>query len=322
MRDLKSFYDEQLGNFNVIAQALEKDILDEISKRDITLISLKSRVKEYNSIVEKFSRKKVSQKLEQIQDLIGVRAICFNLQDIENISELVRSKFPVIQAVDKANTLGYDQFGYRSIHINIALNPDQCTTYGAAVNETVYVEIQIRSMLMHAWSKIHRLLEYKRQEHIPFALRRKLSKLSALLEIADDQLMELLNDKEELKEALKEHTIDEARKIGLDTSLNVDSFMAFLEFQFPDKKITAYGTHRLLDELQRLNITIDDLINSFDKIESVRDEVLAFAKSKSMSLVKTFKFILMCGNDDYWDFKKKADSKRYEEVKLMREKLL
>ena len=56
------------------------------------------------------------------------------------------------------------------------------------------VEIQIRTILMHAWAEIEHRLAYKKQAHIPSHLRRKFSRISAKLEEADEQFEELIQE--------------------------------------------------------------------------------------------------------------------------------
>jgi hypothetical protein len=48
-------------------------------------------------------------------------------------------------------------------------------------------EIQVRTVLQHAWAAIDHRLNYKRANEIPVELKRQLFRISALLEVADDQ---------------------------------------------------------------------------------------------------------------------------------------
>jgi hypothetical protein len=52
-------------------------------------------------------------------------------------------------------------------------------------------EIQIRTVLQHAWAAISHKLQYKREDDVPAPLRRKLFRLSALFELADDEFISL-----------------------------------------------------------------------------------------------------------------------------------
>jgi putative GTP pyrophosphokinase len=55
----------------------------------------------------------------------------------------------------------------------------------------IRAEIQVRTALQHAWSAVHHKLEYKSSTEAPPELRRRLFRLSALFELADEQFSEL-----------------------------------------------------------------------------------------------------------------------------------
>ena len=52
-------------------------------------------------------------------------------------------------------------------------------------------EIQIRTVLQHAWSAISHKLEYKTVNDVPKKMRRQLFRISALLEIGDQEFSSL-----------------------------------------------------------------------------------------------------------------------------------
>ena len=306
-----------------VGSYLQDLFVSDTTEREIGILDITNRVKTLDSFLEKIERKQVSDPWMEIQDIIGVRIVCFTLTDVDEVEAIIRKKFKVFQAVVKSDTFEFDKFGYRSSHYNIVITKEITDQIDAPDLVGKIAEIQVRTILMHTWSKIHRKLEYKKQEHIPFSLRRKLSQLSALLEIADEHLEDLFYAKEQLKQQLKVNTLREAKNIGVDTSLNLDSLIAFIEFHFPNKRINNKGVHKLLDELLNLNISLELMIKAFDRIEPIRPLILERALKNKYSTVKTFKFALMCGNDNYWDYKKKNSAKNvYTVVQKMRIKLI
>jgi len=56
----------------------------------------------------------------------------------------------------------------------------------------IKVEIQIRSTLQHAWAEIEHDIGYKGENSVPDSLKRNFSRVAALLEVADIELMQLL----------------------------------------------------------------------------------------------------------------------------------
>jgi hypothetical protein len=63
-------------------------------------------------------------------------------------------------------------------------------------------EIQVRSILQHAWAEIEHDLEYKSREAVPRQIRRRFARLSGLLELADAEFVRLRNEIESYQQEL------------------------------------------------------------------------------------------------------------------------
>jgi putative GTP pyrophosphokinase len=59
----------------------------------------------------------------------------------------------------------------------------------------LFAEIQVRTLLQHTWASIEHVLIYKNEADAPHSLRRRLSRLSALFELADEELDHLLRER-------------------------------------------------------------------------------------------------------------------------------
>jgi hypothetical protein len=59
--------------------------------------------------------------------------------------------------------------------------------------------VQVRTVLQHAWASISHALQYKQEDDIPRALRRRLARISALLEVADEEFAELNREHNQLQ---------------------------------------------------------------------------------------------------------------------------
>ncbi len=173
--------------------------------------------------------------------------------------------------------------------------------------EDLKAEIQIRTVLMHAWADIEHKLAYKAKEQIPEQFRRKLCQLSALLEIADEQFDVLKQEKEKLKHNLI------TQKLGIsefDTSqpLNLDTLQAFLDFFDPERTKNLSATSDVLGRIQKLGITFDDIKRGYDlalkNIEEIEFDI--FGKKRKFAQVGALVAILDITNNLYWDQRKKA----------------
>ncbi len=167
---------------------------------------LESRAKDVHSFREKLLRpgKNYAAPLSEITDLAGVRIIAYYQKDVDAICSLVESEFDV----DKENSTGKESepssFGYKSSHYIVKLPSMRAKLREWAQFSDLQVEIQVRTVLQHAWAAISHKLQYKREDDVPVVLRRKLFRLSALFELADDEFVSIRNETDAL-----------ARTIGL-----------------------------------------------------------------------------------------------------------
>ncbi len=117
--------------------------------------------------------------MEDIQDIFGLRIICYYLSDIDNIIKKLSDSF-IIQTRKKRQD--DSQFGYRSEHLIVKLNKEKWNGIITEI-ENLNFEIQIRTVVMHAWASISHQLFYKKEEKSNKL--RELARLSAILEMAD-----------------------------------------------------------------------------------------------------------------------------------------
>jgi len=176
------------------------------------------------------------------------------------------------------------------------------------------VEVQVRTILMHAWAGIEHKLAYKKTEHVPNQFKRKLYQLSALFEVADDQFESLRNEKDKYKDQI---ISEEAKKTGrfeIDRNMNLDSLQAFLDFYFPDRIKSLRGTSGLLDEIIEFNVSFAELVSGFEKVKEVlplieaeefEDEEVETSKNKKWAQVGVVRTILELTNDRYWNKREK-----------------
>jgi hypothetical protein len=76
-------------------------------------------------------------------------------------------------------------------------------------------EIQIRTILQHAWAEIEHDLEYKSETNPP-EIRRRFAALSALLEIADREFEDIRRQEEELRKHVAASLSEDKLKIPID----------------------------------------------------------------------------------------------------------
>jgi len=88
--------------------------------------------------------------------------------------------------VDKGALLAPAEFGYRFRHYVAELGATRFELAEWKRFSGLRFEIQIRTVLEHAWAAIDHALRYKREADVPREQKRVLFRLSALLELADE----------------------------------------------------------------------------------------------------------------------------------------
>ena len=125
------------------------------------------RLKTPESIYEKIVRKKKKFTIdtieEDINDLAGVRIICFDIAQIYKLACVIgkQESFEIKKVKDYVRKPKNN--GYQSYHIQLKV-------------DGVKVEIQIRTILMDAWSSLDRILIYKKDEKISREIKDNIEK--------------------------------------------------------------------------------------------------------------------------------------------------
>lgn len=144
----------------------------------------------------------------------------------EKYRNLLRENF-IIDAgnsFNAKNNLQENQFGYLSSHFVVSLNNGRRELPEWKEYADYKAEIQVRTVLQHAWAAISHELEYKKTYEIPNVLKRKLFRLAWLIELADEEFQVAKKDHKEVEIAISQKkTIKEIRvfdEINLDTINN------------------------------------------------------------------------------------------------------
>lgn len=159
---------------------------------------VQTRAKSISSFAEKIWRKKdeSNDPVNQFTDLCGGRIITHTPDEVLEISEFIENHFEIDwdNSVDVSQRLKPTEFGYRSIHYIVSFKPGVFPTKDIKVNipEEIYnlkAEIQVRTLLEHAWADFSHLMIYKKEFKPPEKWVRELAAVAALLEEGDNLLL-------------------------------------------------------------------------------------------------------------------------------------
>lgn len=201
--------------------------------------SITYRVKSLDSANRKLASKPERYKdITDLTDLLGLRLITYFDDDVDRVSEIIQTEFDVDEdnSIDKRKALDPDRFGYVSVHFILSMNDTRSGLLEYSSDGEFKFELQIRSILQHAWAEIEHDLGYKSASAIPRTMRRRFSRLAGILEIADAEFVTLRTELSEYERKVS-GTPEEAFQ---DLELNLSTATAYVERSATLKRLDRY----------------------------------------------------------------------------------
>jgi ppGpp synthetase/RelA/SpoT-type nucleotidyltranferase len=192
MQKIIDEFDHKLSLYTAFTEKIRQLIVEILTETGQRVHSVSARVKDRGTLAEKITRSDTKYtKLTDVTDLAGIRIITFFDDDVGKIADITEKEFQIDKekSVDKKATLDPDRFGYISLHYIVKLPPSRTSLIEYQRFPDLFAEIQIRSILQHAWAEIEHDLGYKTKLGIPKQIQRRFSRLAGLLELADQEFM-------------------------------------------------------------------------------------------------------------------------------------
>jgi ppGpp synthetase/RelA/SpoT-type nucleotidyltranferase len=191
MENLDREYENTISRIQEFRLVLERLIQVLLEAGGIRVHSVTSRVKSKNSVMRKLERPGKERDINSLTDLLGVRIITYFRDEVDAVAKLIEREFLIDpeNSIDKRNVLDPDRFGYLSLHHIAQLNQTRSALAEYRSYKDIRFELQIRSILQHAWAEIEHDLGYKTEAAVPRTVRRRFSRLAGLLELADDEFL-------------------------------------------------------------------------------------------------------------------------------------
>jgi putative GTP pyrophosphokinase len=196
-------YDAALADLEALGRALRQRVEEWIAAETTCKVhSVSYRLKARESLRGKLLRPDRNyHALWDVTDLLGLRVIVYFEDDVDPIGRVLEKHLPIQFAHSKDRRNQTDGFGYRSLHYVAkppagTVPPTRSLNDLRALPESFRFEIQVRTVLEHAWAEIEHDLGYKAREAMPVASRRRLRRLAGLLELADQEFVAVRKDLE------------------------------------------------------------------------------------------------------------------------------
>lgn len=246
-------YDERIRTYKSFEVEMEHLIKSILQANQINYNAITSRLKTRESLAEKIDRKQGKySNISDITDIVGVRIITYYSDNVDKISEIIEREFDVDaeNSIDKRESLEPDRFGYCSVHYVVKLLPKRLAFCEYKAFEELKCEIQIRSVLQHAWAEIEHDIGYKSEITIPKEMRRNFSRIAGLLEIADKEF-------NQIREGLAEYKANAQTQIKDDGFLNRELDAVILQVMLNSNESVLSINNHIADLVRRPLIEVE-----------------------------------------------------------------
>lgn len=275
-------YDSNLALYSAFRVSAETALKELIRLEGIRIHSVTSRTKARDSFFEKLDRdgKSGYEDICDITDIVGIRVITHMEDEVDRVGDLIKREFfvDINNSVDKRQALDPDRFGYLSLHFVCCFSDQRVTVPENRRFSGLKFEVQIRSILQHAWAEIEHDLGYKVGAIIPATIRRRFSRLAGLLEIADDEFRRLRDELDSYRVEVPKQIENAPSSVALD-NISLASFIATnkvlkaLDGEMAKVAKISVGVDKFDGLDERLNFvgifTIQDLAKAINKYEKV-----------------------------------------------------
>jgi ppGpp synthetase/RelA/SpoT-type nucleotidyltranferase len=169
---------------------------------------------------------------EEIHDMVGARVMVPLSTDVPPVARVLNAAFLVDDILERGWEEEHDVPGYRSLHLLVRLREEDRDRPPFADLDDVAVEVQVRTILQHAWASLQHDLMYKSERPPSAQIRRRLIALAGLLELADQEFVRVRQTQDD------ESPLELAPELHRSVRLTVDTVRAFFEVALGERDAT------------------------------------------------------------------------------------
>ena len=221
-----------------LAGAVHHILSNATERSGIKTHSIQPRAKD----VESFGRKATARDKENpdapkypspllgIEDMAGVRVITYFPNEVAEIGKQINLEFDVLDHTDRIRAMReQERLGYESDHYLVRLTAKRTELGEYNRFAGLKCEIQVRTVLQHAWAEIEHDIGYKSEISVPGEIRRRFQEVAGLLSIADREFQQIQDAYGALRQQLQA-SVAAGILSGID--LTVDAVQAYVSDNF------------------------------------------------------------------------------------------
>jgi ppGpp synthetase/RelA/SpoT-type nucleotidyltranferase len=219
----------------VASEIMKGVLIEDAKKKNLLKVPVQIRVKQESSIRGKVAKYNNADPKDVVKDLVGVRFIVLLTSELHliqtSLSTNVNWTFEVARDFEVQAMKNPELFDYQSIHyiVTAARNID---VTGVVVPAGFSCEVQIRTLLQHAYAELTHDNIYKPTQLVPQKAKRFVARSMALMEATDDLFCRTLDELRDanaprndlydgLTEIFKEFDLWDERKIDRRINLEI-----------------------------------------------------------------------------------------------------
>lgn len=298
-------YERTRGLYHDFANDIARLIRACLDDADINYHTITGRAKDPDSFEKKAAQTspddpsvaKYTDPIQQITDKAAVRVTTYFLETVDLVLEVIDREFDVIEHLDKTSPEP-DRLGYQSHHFLVRYVPSRTILAEYRRFSGLIAEIQVRTILQHAWAEIEHDIQYKAIAAVPELIRRRFTSLAGLIEIADREFQAIANE----NLAIKAQALEDIDAGQLDqVEITRDSFKEYIDKKFgPDGRMREVSYDYAVRLLLALGFTklseVDECIDDYDDDAVGR----AISGGTRPGQLTRFEYVLLAGMGEYY----------------------
>lgn len=251
-------------DFKLLDQIVGEKLQAIVNESSIRTFAIQHRIKSEESLAGKLVRKEGwYNQLSDLRDILGARVICYFSDDVDRVGKLIEQVFEVDEeaSTDKRELIAASTFGYLSLHYICRL--PEGGDYPPELRKWRF-EIQVRTLLQHVWSDVDHDIGYKAEFGMPRDAVRGFARISALLELADDEFVRVRNLMSDYTSSVRTSIMEDTAE---DVALDVVSLREYVRLNKPmrellermatvaNAQVEEYNPSAYVEQLEWLGIT-------------------------------------------------------------------
>lgn len=333
--EIEAWYDQRRSQYQDYVQVAQRLIETLLREEGIPYHSVSGRLKDRESYVGKCFRKEYDEP-DKVMDLAGIRIITHTVAEIQRVQEVIEREFQVDpeNSGDKAQEMGVDRVGYLSVHYVVRIGNERSGLREYARFAGLCLEIQVRSLLQHAWAEIEHDRGYKFSGKLPSEIERRFHLIAGTLELMDEEFRALSEEIDRYALRVVKQTQDGNLEIAIDSTSLLQFWEEYHKHQCLEGIDRDYSesSKEIIQELDGFGITtlrqlkalldkhpIGEILRSCDQEETRRTNYVGLMR-EMMILENPEKYFQQAWQEN-WSWLERSTLNRWERAGISEERL-